>query len=54
MCFPLAKATAYAELRKPFLVNDIRSQNLLLDRRLVYKMLQKHGIPVGSVHRLLA
>jgi hypothetical protein len=31
--FPLAKAQAYANLRRPYLINDVHSQPLLLDRR---------------------
>ena len=38
--FPLRKAQAYAALRRPFLVNDVGMQDLLLDRRRVYKLLQ--------------
>jgi hypothetical protein len=34
--FPLAKAIAYADLRQPFLVNDLRAQVLLLNRHVVY------------------
>ncbi|KAK3094438.1 hypothetical protein FSP39_001778, partial [Pinctada imbricata] len=42
--FPLQKAIAYADLRKPFLINDLESQFTLLDRREVYKTLMKEGI----------
>lgn len=38
--FPLRKAQAYAALRRPFLVNDVGIQDVLLDRRRVYKLLQ--------------
>lgn len=34
--FPLAKAIDYADLRQPFLVNDLRAQLLLLNRHTVY------------------
>lgn len=44
--FPLSKAQEYAALRRPFLVNDLKMQQLLLDRRTVYKILQEHHIPV--------
>nr|XP_043615695.1 inositol hexakisphosphate and diphosphoinositol-pentakisphosphate kinase VIP2-like [Erigeron canadensis] len=44
--YPLEKAEAYAELRKPFLVNELEQQHLLHDRRKVYECLESYGIPV--------
>ena len=46
--FPLAKVEEYAALRKPFVVNELSEQWTLLDRRLVYKRLQEHNIPVPN------
>ncbi|KAJ2382735.1 inositol hexakisphosphate and diphosphoinositol-pentakisphosphate kinase, partial [Coemansia sp. RSA 2611] len=43
--FPLEKALQYARLRKPFSVNSLVRQFLLLDRRLVLQMLQHVGVP---------
>ena len=44
--FPLDKAEKYVALRRPFLINQLGLQRLLLDRRKVYKVLQEHNIPV--------
>lgn len=44
--FPLAKAQAYVQLRRPYLINDVYSQDILLDRRRVYRRLIEAGIPV--------
>ncbi|CAN1162845.1 Inositol hexakisphosphate and diphosphoinositol-pentakisphosphate kinase VIP2, partial [Linum perenne] len=44
--YPLEKAEAYAALRKPFLINELDPQHLLLDRRKVYECLERFGIPV--------
>lgn len=45
--FPTEKVMAYVKLRKPFLLNDLEvDNNLLKDRRKVYKMLQSQGIEV--------
>ena len=46
--FPLDKAIAYAELRKPFLINDLEKQkSVLMDRRQVYQVLKENEIPVS-------
>ncbi|XP_004302363.1 PREDICTED: inositol hexakisphosphate and diphosphoinositol-pentakisphosphate kinase 2-like isoform X2 [Fragaria vesca subsp. vesca] len=44
--YPLEKAEAYANLRKPFLVNELEPQHLLHDRTKVYERLEMFGIPV--------
>ncbi|VDL90810.1 unnamed protein product [Schistocephalus solidus] len=44
--FPLEKAIAYAQLRSPYLINDLDAQYILMDRRKVYECLQSAGIPV--------
>ena len=43
--FPLDKAIEYAALRRPFVVNDLKRQHILKDRRLVYDTLGKAGVP---------
>jgi hypothetical protein len=43
--YPLHKAMAYVALRNPFVVNDLKRQALLRDRRHVYETLEKAGIP---------
>lgn len=48
--FPLAKAQEYCELRKPMVINDLKKQELLWDRSLVYKELKKAGIPTPNHH----
>lgn len=44
--YPLEKAEAYAALRKPFLVNELKQQHLLHDRRKVYERLKMFEVPV--------
>lgn len=43
--FPLRKAVAYANLRKPLCINDLPMQCLLWDRRVVGRMLDHLGVP---------
>ncbi|XP_068219392.1 inositol hexakisphosphate and diphosphoinositol-pentakisphosphate kinase 2 isoform X7 [Palaemon carinicauda] len=42
--FPLEKAQAYTELRKPYIINNLDMQYDLQDRRVVYKILEREGI----------
>mmetsp|Transcript_25598 Transcript_25598/g.75672 ORF Transcript_25598/g.75672 Transcript_25598/m.75672 type:complete len:1449 (-) Transcript_25598:644-4990(-) len=46
--FPLKKAQAYVALRKTHTINDLSMQDVLLDRRLVYRKLKEHNIPVPT------
>lgn len=36
--YPLDKALEYVELRKPYLINDLKMQRILQDRRRVYEV----------------
>eukprot|EP01132_Coremiostelium_polycephalum_P000931 gene931-1175_t len=42
--FPLDKVIEYSELRNPFLINDLKMQKVLQDRRKVYQILKSNGI----------
>ncbi|XP_026864810.2 inositol hexakisphosphate and diphosphoinositol-pentakisphosphate kinase 2 isoform X2 [Electrophorus electricus] len=42
--FPLDKAVSYAELRNPFVINDLGLQYCIQDRREVYRILKAEGI----------
>jgi len=46
--FPLEKAQAYANLRKPYVFNDLHRQEWLLDRREVYRILKENKVPVPN------
>ncbi|KAL9128352.1 MAG: hypothetical protein Q9217_002956 [Psora testacea] len=43
--FPLDKAIAYNDLRKPFVVNDLPMQKILWDRRICLRVLDSVGVP---------
>jgi inositol hexakisphosphate/diphosphoinositol-pentakisphosphate kinase len=44
--FPLEKAIQYAELRKPYVINDLPMQYDIQDRRRVYAILEENGIEI--------
>ncbi|XP_031560139.1 inositol hexakisphosphate and diphosphoinositol-pentakisphosphate kinase 2-like [Actinia tenebrosa] len=51
--FPLNKAIKYAELRKPFVFNDLEMQFTLLDRCAVYSLLESANIEMPRYATLL-
>ncbi|KAL8293687.1 hypothetical protein RQP46_000388 [Phenoliferia psychrophenolica] len=46
--FPIDKAIAYVDLRKPICVNDLPLQKVFWDRRVVLQMLDKIGVPTSK------
>jgi hypothetical protein len=43
----LQHTTSYVALRRPYVINDLASQHVLLDRRQVYAVLERAGIPTA-------
>lgn len=43
--FPLEKAIAYVNMRRPFCVNDLKMQTVLWDRRMCLSILDNLGVP---------
>lgn len=49
--FPLPKVLRYVALRSPLLVNNLHMQPLMLDRRLVRRVLARAGVPTpGAIY----
>lgn len=46
--FPTEKALEYIKLRKPYLINDLKMDPILKDRRKVYDLLESIGIDVPN------
>lgn len=44
--FPLEKAIQYANLRNPFIINNLEMQYDIQDRRKVYGLLENEGIEI--------
>ena len=44
----MRKVQQYAALRKPVVLNDLKKQEMLFDRRLVYRTLEECGVPVPT------
>lgn len=50
--FPLHKAIEYSELRKPYLINDLKMQYNLQDRRTVYRVCDYFYLFISLFHHL--
>ena len=42
--FPLEKSISYAQLRRPYIINNLEMQFDIQDRRSVYQILEREGI----------
>ena len=42
--FPLEKSIEYAQLRRPYIINNLEMQFDIQDRRSVYQILEREGI----------
>ena len=44
--FPLTKTIEYANLRNPYIINNLEAQFDIQDRRMVYQILENAGIEI--------